>query len=141
MAIGQNRWKNAVIKACKDINLGIDNSDPEKTLYQLIETKRLALQAQNEKMREAVSEVIRISDRKHDAWDKVKLLLATQATNDELEAYVMSRLSLAGKITYQKHYEYDRDTDTNAFYAGNVSIEWDKVKTDDTLYTLKAKGE
>jgi hypothetical protein len=67
--------------------------------------------------------------------------IATQATNDELEAYVMSRLSLAGKITYQKHYEYDRDTDTNAFYAGNVSIEWDKVKTDDTLYTLKAKGE
>ena len=30
------------------------------------------LQAENERLREALEEVVRISDRKHDAWDRAK---------------------------------------------------------------------
>lgn len=59
------------------------------------------LEARYKELENAISEVIRISDRKHDAWDKVKQLLSTPTTADHLDALVEKR---AGEMFEIKAY-------------------------------------
>lgn len=68
----------------KCLQCGHDHDNQPKILTSLISqaeeikslrTQLAQAQAEKAELVEAVREVIRISDRKHDAWDKVKALL------------------------------------------------------------------
>ncbi len=69
---------------------------------QKMNIRELELLAVIEQMREAMEEVLRISDRKHDVWDAAKEALALTPDLSALDAYFKRRFDEVMAAAYPK---------------------------------------